>query len=99
MFNSCDNLQTLNLNNWNTSNVVVMGGVGLGSGMFNHCKSLRELDLSSFDTRDVTDMRAMFANCSSLETIYIGENWSTSQANTDNMYFNISSSNINFIKK
>ena len=100
MFESCENLQTLNLNNWNTSNVVEMGDSRmLSGGMFYNCTNLVELDLSSFDTRKVTDMGAMFGKCEKLNTIYIGEYWSTSQANTENMFFNINSANINFIKK
>ena len=100
MFHSCENLQTLNLNNWNTSNVVEMGNSRmLSGGMFFDCTNLVELDLSSFDTRKVIDMGAMFGECEKLNTIYIGEYWSTSQAKTENMFFNINSANINFIKK
>ena len=86
-------ITNLNLSNWNTSNVTDM------SGMFSGCTNLEELDLSSFDTRNVTDMRAMFAKCVNLRTVYIGQNWSISQANTENMYFNINSNNITFTKK
>uniref|UniRef100_UPI0025F6A9D1 BspA family leucine-rich repeat surface protein n=1 Tax=Ruminococcus sp. TaxID=41978 RepID=UPI0025F6A9D1 len=35
------------------------------------------LDLSSFDTSNVTDMSEMFSNCRTLETIFVGDGWST----------------------
>ena len=38
---------------------------------------MTELDLSHFDTRNVTDMGYMFDNCSSLQTIYASESFTT----------------------
>ena len=33
------------------------------------------LDLSSFDTSSVESMAAMFKDCSSLGTVYLGDGW------------------------
>ena len=51
---------TLDLSNFDTSNVTSMGN------MFNGCSSLTSLDLSTFNTSKVTNMGGMFRNCSSL---------------------------------
>ena len=44
--------------------------------MFNGMSGLTSLDVSSFDTSNVTNMSNVFQNCSSLTTIYVGNNWS-----------------------
>ena len=51
-------LKELNLNNFNTFNVIDMGG------MFEDCSSLKELNLNNFNTINVTDFRWMFSGCS-----------------------------------
>ena len=71
MFNGCSGLTSLNLSEWNTANVLVM------SGMFNGCSGLTLLDLSGWDTSKVDNMSSMFSGCSNLETIYVGDGWST----------------------
>ncbi len=43
--------------------------------MFRDCESLTSLDVSNFNTSNVTDMKAMFANCANLKTIYAGAGW------------------------
>ena len=45
--------------------------------MFYGCSSLTSLDLSNFNTANVIDMGNMFHICSSLMTIYTGDEWST----------------------
>jgi surface protein len=45
--------------------------------MFSYCESLPSLDLSSFDTHHVTNMCYMFSYCSELQTVYVGDEWST----------------------
>ena len=71
MFASCQALKNLNLSNFNTANVTKM------NRMFDSCIGLTSLDLSSFNTAKVTNMNWMFWNCVYLETIYVGEGWST----------------------
>ena len=46
----CDNVETLDLSGWKTSNVKNM------SGMFANCKNLESLNLSGWDTSSVEDM-------------------------------------------
>lgn len=60
MFYSCSSLTTLDLSNFDTSNVTDM------SYMFDGCSSLTTLDVSNFNTSNVTDMSWMFYSCSNL---------------------------------
>ena len=60
MFFYCYSLISLDLSNFNTSEVLFM------DCMFYGCSSLISLDLSNFDTSKVTIMSYMFFNCSSL---------------------------------
>ena len=63
MFNGCSALTSLDLSNFNTSQVTYMDGI------FQNCDSLTSLDLSNFDTSKVTSMNSMFWNCFDLEEI------------------------------
>ena len=63
MFKECKSLQSLDVSNFNTSNVNWM------SVMFWGCKSLKYLDLSNFDTSNVYNMNNMFEYCESLESL------------------------------
>ena len=68
MFTGCSSLTSIgDTGSWNTSLCENM------AGMFNGCTSLETLDLSGFDTSKVTTMQDMFANCSKLEEITLGE--------------------------
>ena len=61
--------------------------------MFHKQSNLRSLNLCFFDTNSAIYMRKMFQETFSLETIYVGSNWATEQADTTDMflYSNISS--------
>ena len=63
VFYRCSSLRSLDLSNFNTSNVTNMGN------MFDGCSSLTNLDLSSFNTSNVTKMSNMFYGCSSLTNL------------------------------
>ena len=63
MFSGCSKLTSLDLSNFNTSNVTDMGN------MFSGCSGLTSLDLSNFNTSNVTDMRYMFEYCSGLTSL------------------------------
>lgn len=90
MFNYCPALTFLNVRNFDTSNVTNM------SAMF-YKTALTSLDLSSFNTNNVTDMEGIFYDCSSLKTIYVTQNkWSTSQADTTNMFYNCGTSSVTY---
>ena len=76
MFYSCENLTTLDVSGFNTSNVTDM------HYMFCFCKKLTTLDVSGFNTSNVTDMSNMFRACSSLTSLDVS-GWNTS--NVTNM--------------
>ena len=63
VFNGCTSLKYVNLNNWNTSNVLTM------LNMFYDCSQLLVLDINSFDTNRVIYYDYMFYGCSSLKRI------------------------------
>ena len=71
MFIGCESLANLDISGFNTSNVETF------YAMFANCSSLRELDLTNFNTAKATHMNGMFFSCSELETIFVGEEWST----------------------
>ena len=60
MFGNCTKITSLDLSEFNTSNVTDM------NGMFYRCESLTSLDLSNFNTENVTDMQQMFYYCQNL---------------------------------
>ena len=71
-FYQMTNLQAIEgICNLNTSEVTNM------FGMFGVCKIMKILDLSSFNTAKVNNMGGMFWKCSELQTIYVGDGWST----------------------
>jgi surface protein len=61
MFCGCSSLTNLNLSNFKTQNVTIMGY------MFYGCSSLINLNLSNFKTQNVTSMGYMFNKCPSLK--------------------------------
>ena len=65
MFSDCKSLTSLDLSNFDTSNVTNM------SYMFDGCRSITSLDLSNFNTSKVTTMECMFSTCSSLRSLNI----------------------------
>ena len=64
-------LTSIDLSTLNTSNVTDMGH------LFEGCTALTDVNLSGINTEMVTDMSLMFYECSSLQTIYVGDGWST----------------------
>lgn len=80
MFEDCSALTKVKFN-WNTDNADSM------QSMFEGCRSLKTLDLISFGTKWWTNTSKMFANCSSLSTIYVNESFSLrSDADTTDMF-------------
>jgi surface protein len=67
MFNSCNSLQSIDLSNWNTSNVFYM------SGLFSYMQSdaLIKIDLSNFNTKKLMGAEYMFNWCIYLQEIDI----------------------------
>ena len=71
MFDDCIGLTSLDLRHFDTSKVTDM------MYMFYGLKGMTSLDLSSFNTSNVTEMQSMFCLSTYLQTIYVGDGWST----------------------
>ena len=85
MFYGCTYLNSVNVQDWDTSNVINM------EAMFSGCQLITILgDTSNWDTGKVTNMRGMFNGCRYLKTINGLSNWNTS-AVTDMSYMFASS--------
>ena len=83
MFADCMRLENLNVSSFNTTVVTDM------LGMFDGCIALKSLDLSTFNTANVTNMSNMFNYCNLLETIYVGNGWSTAKVTSSlRMFYN-----------
>ena len=65
LFQFLINLSSIDLTNFDTSNVTTM------SDMFNNCRSLTSLDVSGFDTSKVTTMYRMFSSLQSLTNLNV----------------------------
>ena len=85
MFNDCNKLTSLDLSNFDTSNVTNM------TSMFNNCRALTSLDVSNFNTSKVTNMEDMFSGCSSLTSLDVS-NFNTSNVTNMTSMFNSCSS-------
>ncbi len=79
MFWRCQNLTKLDLSNFNTAKVTNI------QSMFYECPSLTELDLYGFDTRAVTYYSLMFSGNTSLQKIFVGDNFTVTD-NTKDMF-------------
>ena len=71
MFNGCQSLTSLDVSNFDTSNVTNM------SHMFYNCNKLTSLDVSKWDTSNVTNMSWMFYACYKLTSLDVS-NFNTS---------------------
>ena len=71
MFANSD-LTTIDISNFDTRNVTDMGW------LFSQCYHLVSIDMSGFNTSKVTDMSWMFHGCEVLTTVYVGNDWTTS---------------------
>ena len=80
MFESCYELKTLDLSNFDTKNVTNM------FSMFYRCCSLTILNLTSFDTKNVTSMTNMFNCCEALTTLDVS-NFDTQNVTNMNSMF------------
>ena len=83
MFSGCGNLESINLSSFDTSKVTDM------DFMFSNC-GLVTLDISNFNTSRVIDMYFMFSNSNSLETVYVGDGWDTTNVDSyDKVFSNV----------
>ena len=79
MFNRCTSLRSLDVSEWDVSNVNDM------NNMFGNCVSLRTLDVSGWDVSNVTNMKYMFYGCKSLHTDI--RKWKIRTNNVNDMYY------------
>lgn len=84
MFYRCSNLTSINLSNFDTSNVNNMFGA------FSECSSLTSLDVSNFNTSSVTNMNNTFNNCSSLTSLDVSNFDTSNVTNMSYMFQNCS---------
>ena len=64
MFQECNELEYLNLSNFNTINVSYMGF------LFNECHKIKEIKgIENFNTIKVTNMNSTFQECNELENL------------------------------
>ena len=72
MFEQCEELQNLDLSNFDTSNVTDM------SWMFNMCRKIKEIKgLNKFNKNKIENMNSMFKLCEELQFLDL-ENFDTS---------------------
>ena len=82
MFTGCTSITSLDVSNFNTSNVTNM------SCMFVSCTVLKSLDLSSFNTSNVVNMSSMFSSCNNLASLDISNFDTNKVTNMYNMFQN-----------
>ena len=79
-FFGCSNLTSLDVSNFDTSNVTNM------NSMFNGCSNLTSLDLSNWDTSNVTTMESMFGNCTNLTSLDLSNFDTSNVTNMQSMF-------------
>ena len=80
MFWNLNELTSLDLTNFNTSNVKLMAGI------FSGCEKLDALDFSTFDTSNVTDMCSMFFDCGNLTSLDLSAFDTSNVTNMNSMF-------------
>ena len=93
MFYGCSGLTSLDLSNFDTSNVTNMHYT------FRGCTSLTSLDLSNFDTSNVTDMYGIFRDCTALTSLNISNFDSSKVTNIRFMFTNVKSTCKVYVNK
>lgn len=91
MFLDCSNLVSINLNGFDTEQIIDM------RSMFNGCRSLTSLDLSNFKTTNVTDMRFMFNECNSLTSLDLSNFDTAKVTNMSAMFYSFSGNSLESI--
>lgn len=87
LFNSCSGLKSLDLSNWDTSNVTNM------QSTFSNCSKLASLDVSGWDTSKVTTMAYMFYGCQKMTRLDLSS-WHTPNLTNTSYMFYCGSSNV-----
>ena len=93
-FLNCSKLGDLDLSNFDTSNVEVMGK------MFFGCQNLKKIKFpDNFNTSNVTDIACMFFYCSSLETLDLSTFNTSKNIDMRQMFINCNSLNKVIVSK
>ena len=93
MFNYCERLQSVDITNFDPSNVTTV------AGMFYECDSLTSIDLSSFRTTDkLTDMRNMFYGAYGLSSIDLSAMDTSSVTDMNGLFRGTSITSVDFTK-
>ena len=83
LFQLCENLQYLDLSNFNTSNVIEM------QYMFSGCTMLKEIKgIDNFITNKVENMSSMFESCNELKELDLSNMSVSNVTNMRNMFYN-----------
>ncbi|MDD3392371.1 MAG: BspA family leucine-rich repeat surface protein [Bacilli bacterium] len=85
LFQRLTNLSSIDLSNFDTSNVTNM------SYLFYGCSSLTSLDVTNFDTSNVTNMSYMFYGCNHLTSLNVSNFYTSNVTNMSNMFGSCSS--------
>ena len=80
MFSGCSKLKSLDLTNFDTSDVVDM------SYLFLECRTLDSLEVGSFNTEHVTAMPFIFCGCANIKEIDLS-NFDMTQVENNNYMF------------
>ena len=80
LFSSLRGLETINLGDFDTSNVTNM------AFMFYECSSLTSIDITNFDTSKVTTMANMFLNCNRLTSLDLSSFDTSNVTNMSGMF-------------
>ena len=81
MFDSCENLENLDVSNFNTKNSVTF------EQMFFGCKKLKNIDVSKFDSSKCKSINSMFRYCENITQINMS-NWDMSHLKAGFMWNN-----------
>ena len=82
MFRDFTVLESVQLNNVDTSNVTSLGN------LFRGCKRLKNVEISNWNTSKVKNLQYLFYNCERLESAEMIQNWDTSSVtHTPNLFY------------
>ncbi|MBQ6231620.1 MAG: BspA family leucine-rich repeat surface protein [Eubacterium sp.] len=81
MFDTCNNLRSLDLSGFDTHSVTTM------ENMFARCGNIESIDMSSFETDVLNTCRSMFKDAALLKEVILGENFNCKKVTTFQQMF------------
>ena len=88
MFAECHELTQINLSNFNINNLNSM------SSMFQGCQNLKEINLCTFNTSKVEYYKELFSYTTSLEKVYVGNDWTLQDTPESKLFLNSAISSV-----